>query len=118
MSQGAEASVTMALRHIEYHTRPCQLKAPGYEMDHQGEGGFAAIKDAFIGQHGLTKLCKSLFRPSLNEMDTLPAPLFDEFVKLHSDMTNGYASCKLLTKAEHLRLTQQRAVKNLSGCLP
>ena len=103
-----EARVTVALRDIEYQTRPGHLKRPGYEMDHQNEGGFAAIKQTFIDLHGTEKLCKSLFRKSLNEADTLPQPLYGEFVELHAKMTENYTLCKLLTKEEHMSLTQAR----------
>ena len=103
-----EARVTVALRDIEFQTRPGNLKKPGYEMDHQNEGGFAAIKEKFIDMHGTEKLCKCLFRKSLNEADTLPQPLYSEFVTLHAKMTDNYALCKLLTKEEHMSLTPAR----------
>jgi hypothetical protein len=108
-----DARVAMALRSIEYHTRPAELRRAGFEMDHQNEGGFARIKDVFIGLHNTEALCKALYRPAINEMDTLPSTLRDEFVQLHAALTDNYTSCKLLTKAEHTRLTAERAAQKL-----
>jgi hypothetical protein len=108
-----DARVAMALRNIEYHTRPGVLKRAGYEMDHQNDGGFAHIKDVVIGLHNTEALCKALYRPAINDMDTLPSTLRDEFVQLHAALTDNYTSCKLLTKAEHTRLTAERAAQKL-----
>ena len=108
-----EARVAMALRDIEYHTRPVILSRAGYEMDHQNDGGWAHIKDVFIKLHGTEALCKALHRPAINEMDTLPSTLRDEFVQLHAALTENYTFCKLLTKAEHSRLTAERAAQKL-----
>ena len=104
-----EARVAMALRDIEYHTRPAHLHRTGFEMDHQNTGGFAAIKDAFVSQHGTEALCNALCRSSINEKETLPPALHDLFVGLHAQMTFNYTHCKLLTKTEHARLTAERA---------
>ena len=108
-----EARVAMALRNIEYHTRPVILSRAGYEMDHQNDGGWAHIKDVFIKLHGMEALCRALYRPTINEMDTLPSTLCDEFVQLHAALTDNYTFCKLLTKAEHTRLTAERAAQKL-----
>ena len=56
-----EASVTAVLRDIEYRTRPAELKRRGWEMDHMNDGGFAAIRDAFVTEHGLSTIHKSLY---------------------------------------------------------
>eukprot|EP01044_Picomonas_judraskeda_P000590 COSAG03_NODE_27_length_18901_cov_16.004680_5_plen_49_part_00 len=42
-------------------------------MDHMNDGGFAAIRDAFVAGHGLATIHGALHRSNLNEMDTLPA---------------------------------------------
>ena len=52
-----------------------QLKRRGWEilMDHMNDGGFAAIRDAFVAGHGLATIHGAPHRSNLNEMDTLPA---------------------------------------------
>ena len=103
-----EASVTAALREIEYRTRPADLKRRGWEMDHMNDGGFAAIRDAFVAEHGLATIHSALHRSNLNDMDTLPTALYDAFVQLHATMTEDYSLCELITKDEHARRTLAR----------
>ena len=88
---------------------PTSTASRTFEMDHQNTGGFAAIKDAFVSQHGTEALCNALCRSSINEKETLPPALHDLFVGLHAQMTFNYTHCKLLTKTEHARLTAERA---------
>lgn len=72
------------------------------------QGGFAAIRDAFVAQHGLSTVHKALYRVHLNDMDTLPTTLYSAFVTLHAKMTDGYRLCELITKEEHARRTLKR----------
>ena len=82
-------------------------------MDHTNPGGFAAIRDAFVAQHGLSTVHKSLYRTNLNDMGTLPNPLYDAFVRLHAKMTDDYSLCELITKEEHERRTRERMCESL-----
>ena len=82
-------------------------------MDHTNPGGFAAIRDAFVAEHGLSTIHKSLYRTDLNAMDTLPKTLYDAFVQLHGKMTNDYSLCELITKEEHERRTRERMCESL-----
>ena len=80
----------------------------GREMDHMNDGGFAQIRNAFVAEHGLSTIHKSLYRTDLNAMDTLPKTLYDAFVQLHAQMTDDYSLCELITKEEHERRTRER----------
>ena len=77
-------------------------------MDHTNPGGFAAIRDAFVAEHGLATIHGALHRRSLNDMDTLPTAHRDAFVQLHATMTENYSLCELITKEEHERRTRDR----------
>ena len=77
-------------------------------MDHTNDGGFASIRDAFVSEHGLSTIYKSLYRANPNDMDMLPNPLYDGFVQLHAKMTENYKLCELITKEEHERRTLAR----------
>eukprot|EP01043_Picozoa_sp_COSAG02_P059158 COSAG02_NODE_7489_length_2989_cov_6.657383_4_plen_121_part_00 len=48
-----------------------------------------AIRDAFVAEHGLATIHGALHRSNLNDMDTLPTALYDAFVQLHAEMTEG-----------------------------
>ena len=100
--------MNILLREIEYQTRPAGLKRRGWEMDHTNPGGFAAIRDAFVAEHGLATIHGALYRSNLNAMDTLPTALYDAFVQLHAKMTENYTLCELITKEEHARRTLAR----------
>ena len=75
--------------------------------------GAAAIRDAFVAEHGLSTIHKSLYRTDLNAMDTLPKTLYDAFVQLHAKMTDDYSLCELITKEEHERRTRERMCESL-----
>ena len=64
-----ESRLNVALRQIEWETRPNDLKRHGYEMDHQNSGGFSHIARTFIDAHGLQALCSALTRTDLNAIE-------------------------------------------------
>jgi hypothetical protein len=105
------AKIRIACRTVAREDEPAHIVAArgrDIEIDHGNEGGFAAIVEKFIIQHGEDTIMLHVGRVTGAARETLIEPLRSAFVQLHSEMTSDWLLCVPLHVDEHRRLTRER----------
>ena len=81
------------------------------EVDHCNDGGFAAIKNAWIKLHGKNNLIKYIVKNNASDKQTSKVgfytwkePMLSDWKKYHK----AHASLQCLSKEEHMSLTRTR----------
>ena len=110
------AKISVGCRTVARDDEPPHIvasRAPGIEIDHENEGGFAAIVDKFVQQHGEKTIMQYVGKVTGGARETLNEPLRSAFVQLHREMTSNWAQCVPVTVEEHRRRTRQRAISRI-----
>ena len=105
------AKIRVACRTVAREDEPPHIvasRAPNIEIDHENAGGFAAIVDALVQQHGEKTIIEYVGKVTGASRETLNEPLRSVFVQLHREMTSNWAQCVPVTVEEHRRRTRQR----------
>jgi hypothetical protein len=109
--QTAAAKIRVACRTVAREDEPAHIAAArgrDIEIDHQNTGGFAAIVEKFIIQHGQIAVTQAVVKVPGQSRETLSEPIRSAFVELHRQMTNNWSLCAPLHFVEHRRLTRER----------
>jgi len=109
--QTAAAKIRVACRTVAREDEPAHIAAArgrDIEIDHQNTGGFAAIVEKFIIQHGQIAVTEAVVKVPGQSRETLSEPIRSAFVELHRQMTNNWSLCAPLHFVEHRRLTRER----------
>ena len=105
------AKIRVACRTVAREDEPAHIAAArgrDIEIDHQNTGGFAAIVEKFIIQHGQIAVTEAVVKVPGQSRETLSEPIRSAFVELHRQMTNNWSLCAPLHFVEHRRLTRER----------
>jgi hypothetical protein len=105
------AKIRVACRTVAREDEPAHIAAArgrDIEIDHQNTGGFAAIVEKFIIQHGQIAVTQAVVKVPGQSRETLSEPIRSAFVELHRQMTNNWSLCAPLHFVEHRRLTRER----------
>ena len=105
------AKIRVACRTVAREDEPAHIAAArgrDIEIDHQNTGGFAAIVEKFIIQHGQIAVTQVVVKVAGQSRETLSEPIRSAFVELHRQMTNNWSLCAPLHFVEHRRLTRER----------
>ena len=105
------AKIRIACRTVAREDEPAHIVAargPDIEIDHQNTGGFAAIVEKFIIQHGQIAVTEAVVKVPGLSRETLSEPIRSAFVELHRQMTNNWSLCAPLHFVEHRRRTRAR----------
>ena len=105
------AKIRVACRTVAREDEPAHIAAArgrDIEIDHQNTGGFAAIVEKFIIQHGQIAVTEAVVKVPGLSRETLSEPIRSAFVELHRQMTSNWLLCVPLHVVEHRRLTRER----------
>ena len=105
------AKIRVACRTVAREDEPAHIVAArgrDIEIDHQNTGGFAAIVEKFITQHGQNAVTQAVVKVPGQSRETLSEPIRSAFVELHRQMTNNWSLCAPLHFVEHRRRTRAR----------
>jgi hypothetical protein len=112
LSQQTDAAkIRVACRTVAREDEPAHIAAArgrDIEIDHQNTGGFAAIVEKFIIQHGQIAVTEAVVKVPGLSRETLSEPIRSAFVELHRQMTNNWSLCAPLHFVEHRRRTRAR----------